>query len=428
MSMSLHRLWGVLIVTACGARSQLAEANDSAGGGGDREGGGGDGQGASGGAGGAGGSATKGCHQLVWAGDLPVTVDLPFGNTVESPRLVMTGDGDAGLTFDAITNSVGHTVGSFPIHQPFQAWPPVLGMPDLNLPTPWPFAVTSGDPAFFAFSAADGGGNLVLGQALPGQNGSTVVAFPTGAQGIHFLSRNVGRYLTSQGAETSIDLVGLPALSPDATPTEIGIVGCADRAVATAIPLGGDFLVASAVDSPFDDCADPDLPGPPLYLQTHRVGVDTGATAGSYVMFDDPIVEVSLAPRPGGAWLGVRTANDADFQIRTVDEGTLAISEPIVHFASVSTDARNTLVAAGASFAVAVIVPTPTGSHLAIAVYQDGELWAIDAGGLGVIPTGAPTLVASDDGRSFLAGFMDEATGSTGVTLVRADCLDTPEG
>lgn len=418
-------LASAMVLTACGARSELTTTTGS--GGSPTDGGGGAGQGGADGAGGAGGSpAAVVCHQLAWAGDLAVPVELPFGNTVESPRLVPTGDGDYGLTFDAITDAVGHTIGSFPIHQPFQSWAPILGRADLNLPTPGPFAVTSGDPALFAFSAADGGGNLLLGQALPGQNGSSFVSFPTGAHGIHFLSRNGGSYLTAQGVDSLVAVFGFSTLAPEVPPVPLGTLGCAAPARAASIPLGSDFLVASAVDSPFDDCADPDLPGPPLFLQTHRVGLGRGAEPGSYVAFDAPIVEVALAPRPGGAWLGVRTANDSDFQIRTVDESTLAISEPLEHFVSIRTDTRHALVATGASFAVAALIPSDVlpGGDLVLAVYQDGEFWAIDAGVLGVVPTGTPTLVASDDGRSLLTAFMDQGSGTTGVTLLRADCVD----
>ena len=54
--------------------------------------------------------------------------------------------------------------------------------------------------------------------------------------------------------------------------------------MATAIPLDGGYLVASAVDNPFDDCADPDLPGPP------RVG-STGEDDGYLVTFTIDMVE-----------------------------------------------------------------------------------------------------------------------------------------
>ncbi|MEQ9321504.1 MAG: hypothetical protein RIF41_20230, partial [Polyangiaceae bacterium] len=220
------------LIAACGARSTLeanGDATDASAGG------------ATGGANAQGGNAATGgegqggeevpfvCPALEWAGD-PVFIDLPFGNAIDNPRLVRNGDGDVVLTFDAIANAIGHTLGSVPLGEAFAAWPPVVGTADVNFPTQGRFAVTAGQPPTFAFAASDGTGNLALGEALPGENGSTFVAFPSGAFDVQAVARNaVDEHVVITGRSLLV-AEGFSSSAHGATHNPLSVLACAHDA------------------------------------------------------------------------------------------------------------------------------------------------------------------------------------------------------
>lgn len=407
-------------LAACGARTTL-EADDappSGGGGGAAQGGGGAGDGASGG----GGAAPLACAELVWAGE-PVLVDLPFGNGLGTVELVPTGDGDYGLVFNALTDALGNNLGSFPIRQPFQAWPPTLGGADVNFSTQWRFAVSQGEPTMFAFVASDSV-SLILGQALPGQNGSTLITSPGSPADMLALARNdLGNYGAVMGSSLMTGFT-FADLSPDIAAIEAGVLGCADVGLADVAPAGASFIAASASDQPFDDCIDPDIPGPPRYVQTYGFDASGSFRLGDFLAFDDPVTELRLAARPGGAWLGVQTLGAGSFDVYAVEED-LSIAKVPTHFVSGRTTARHALAAAGDTFALAEVVRTIAGpdSGLIVAIEVDHALVSLSGDAIGAVPMGEPSIVASPDGRSLLVAWLDAASFAPSVVIARADCL-----
>lgn len=408
------------LLAACGARSSF-DANEGA-----TDGSGGaaatGGAPATGGEGGGQGGADAPfiCPVLQWAGD-PVFIDLPFGNAIDTPRLVLLGNGDVALTFDAIADAIGHTLGSVPIVQPFARWPPAAGPADLNFPSQHRFAVTTGQAPAFAFAASDSVGSLALGEAIPGENGSTFAAFPSGAFDVQSVARNaLDEHVVVTGASLLV-AEGFSSSTPLATQTTLSVLGCADVAHGAVVPRGPRFVAASASDLPFDDCIDPDIPGPPTFVQTYGFEATGDVEQGDVIDTNGVVRQLLLASNVQGTWLGHALDDATLLEVRKVADDLTLAADPIT-FVTESTSSQFALAASGPTLAVAAVVPEV--SSLTVSIVVDASLVSLASTELGVIPRGTPSVMASEDGRSILVAVLDEASFAT-IALLRADCLDT---
>lgn len=423
MQTQLSMFGAATLLLACSARTGLGSDGSDAGGSASSGGSGGFvSTGAQGGEGGA-----FSCATLRWVGE-PLRVPIPVGNdTLHAPKLVRIGANDFAVAVES-EGMGGRLVASFPVRDPFGTWPPQIAVADANFPSPGRFGIGESDTGFFGFSAADESGNLILGQAEPGQNGSTLVAFPVGAQGIHFLSRNgLGQYLVGEGDAGFLRIYGFRAFSPDAEPFALGSFGCATpRVIASAVPVLGDFLVASAVDAPFEDCLDPDLPGPPVIAQVERLDTEGTGTQGDFLMRNAPIAELMLAPKEGGAWMGVRDEGSGTFEVYDVSSDG-RFGDPTLHYVSKQTVTAHALTAAGPTFAIAELLSANVqpGGDLILSIIVDFSTVSLRLEPFGsIFPDDVPSLAASDDGRSLLLAFSAIDEGIATVIVWRADCAD----
>lgn len=377
------------------------------------------------GAGGQGGGPLV-CPELRWAGE-PVRIPVGFGGAIARPRLVRVSDSRWALAFEG-GDGAGKLVASVAIEAPFESWPPSVGAVDANFPTALPFAVGPGEPGRFAFAASDLTGNHLLGQAEPGQNGSTLVDWPGGqAVPMRFVARSPsGGYAIGRGAgETGLYVDLLPGFAPAPRVTSIGMLGCAESVLAEAVPSPkGGFIVANSADQPFDDCIDPDLPGPPVALQLHHV-VDGNAEQRSAFVELSPVRELRLAEAPGGAWLGITREGSQIFAVHQVDADGYA-SEPLVEWVGeLDNDDAHDLAAIEDELALAVVrTESFDGSRSLVLAVRQGfaGFGMVSSQGLDIVPTGAPTLGTQAGRTSLLVAFVDESQAQPAIALLRADC------
>ncbi len=412
----------LLLGLACGARSSLDAGDAIAVGGGGQ---GPHGGGVVGGEG-EGGSASFSCALLQWAGE-PIHVPIAGVGAIGAPKLVALDTGGFAVTFEAEGNGQPF-LGSFGISDPFAAWPPAASGYDANFPLAGRWAVSESGPDAFGFAALDGVGNLALGYASPGENGSSFVALSMPGTDVHALARNaLGQYAVAAGGEGFLSLYGIEALAPETQPLALGVAGCATpRVLASAAPSAGSFLVASAVDAPFDDCLDPDLPGLPTVAQIHLVDLAGNVSNGSYLQRDAALAELMLSPREGGAWLGLQDEGSATFGIYEVSsEG--AFDEPHLQEVGSLPARTHALTSMGPTVAFASLLPSDVqpGGELVLTVVVDfiPTSLAIQPAG-SIFPLRGPSLAASSDGRSLLVAFAESDQPTPSVVVWRADCVD----
>lgn len=417
---------GLVLIAACSRAPLREDVASSTGDGASGVGGSGaEGVGGAGATGAAGMGANGGtggvappCDGLVWAGD-PVLVPATVGITARRPRLVRVSVVRLGLVFESAVFDATLLASAFV--DPWNAWPPDVGAVDANFPLapPWTrFAVSWGEPDRFAF-AAQQAGSMVLGQATPGQNGSSFVDWPAGNDEPKALARsNAGSYLVARGPETGVVVELLPGYFPDPVPLQVGAFGCASPfVVADAVAVdGGDFLVAHTSDLPFDDCSDPDLPDLPRYVQTWRVGAG-GAVPGAFFEEAVPVFDLSLSGRIGGAWLTYRADGDPTVHVLQLDEQGQVVQD----FSSTgnATD-RDHTIAWFDGFARATTSAGDATGTVSLEVFDGTSLEGLEMPLM--LPTGRPSIASSPDGGSFLIAVEHGLDSGSDVVLMRADC------
>jgi len=433
----LSHMWllgaGLFALAAC-SRAPLREdgvgsqgdgasgAGASGAGGAGAGGAGASGTGASG-MGGAGGSAPP-CSSLEWVGD-PVFVPVTVGAFVMRPQLIRVGGGRLGLVFESPASD-GTTLLASALVDPWDAWPPEVGPMDANFPLapPWTrFATSVGEPDRFAF-AAYAQGAMVLGQATPGENGSSFIDWPAfdGNGDVKALARSTaGSYLVARGPESGLIVELLPGYVPDLAPFPVGTFGCAvPFVVADAVPQGdGAFLLAHTSDLPFDDCLDPDLPGPPLVVQTWRVS-SSGAQPGTFIEDIAPVFDLSLSDRGDGAFLTYRAEGDPTVHIFQLDELGMQVEDySILGNAS----DRDHTIAWFDGFAHATTTEAvPDGlAPVRLRVFDGSTVSSVETPLSSA--AGRPAIVHSPAGGSFVVAVAHGTAQNPSVALLRADCV-----
>ncbi len=374
---------------------------------------------------GTGGGEDLVCPQLAWTGD-PIVV--PFGGGARAPRLVRTTAREWAVVFEGGTGE-STVVASFALTDPFGSWPPAIGPVDAHLPAPRRFAATEGEPGMVAFSLSGLGGDAVLAQSPPGQNGSTLIEWPSIPAATMFASRSplgsflLGRQLaTARGAELTLQHVA--DFTPNPAITDLGLAICAVNRVPTSViraSSGGWFVAAGGQDSDPFFCTE--VVGPATFLHVSRIteGAAVGETYSSASMA--PMAEVLLGSRPDGAWLAFRDVGSTELKVAPV------LDDATIDFAAVShvvgdeytAFARHALVGVKNTWAIAELIPNDAipGGSLSVHVEVDFTIVTAQNDGAGA-PMGTPDLAASDEGTSFLVAF-EESSGA--IVLRRADCV-----
>jgi hypothetical protein len=423
---AMNRLYTIgpalLFGVACGARSSLSdpEAGVLGGGGLAPQGGGG--------AGGDGG-ALFACPALQWVLD-PVHVPIAGVGPIGELKLIALDANDFAVTFEAEGNGQPF-LGSFAVREPFSSWPPVVSTYDASFPISGRSAVSESEPGLFGFAAFDGGGSLALGYAAPGESGSTFVSLSIAGSRVHALARNaLGQYLVGAGSDGFLSLYGVESLSPGSQPLPLGVSGCASpRVLASAAASAGAFLLASAVDAPFDDCLDPDVPGPATVAQIQRVDPAGAVVNGSYLQRDAALTELMIAPRTGGAWLGLRDDGSGNFAVYEVSNDGV-FDEPYYQAVSGSAEQTHALTAIGPTVAFASLLPSdvqPGGDFVLTVVIDFAPVSLMIEPFGSIFPLRGPTLAASSSGRSLLVAFVESDQPTPSVVVWRADCVDGVE-
>ncbi len=412
--------WGGL---GCGARSAIDKPDhESAGGVGgavsvatsSSASGGGDG-----GEGGAGGAPLR-CESVAWVGE-PVTISLGGSVQVERPFIARTSATSFGVAYGLVDVPVGPftTLGSFAVTDPFGAWPPAIGTPNVNFPTGERYAFIAGEPGEIGFAAADAGGAaLALGGFVPGENGSSFLTLPIATGPVLFAARSgLGAYLIGTGDPGALYVDHISSFSVGAEVTSLGSFGCGDSELmgaASALTNADAFWVASSSDQPFDDCIDPDLPGPALFAQVARVSSE-GRTPLDATSTADVVTEIDVAATAASVWTGVGVEHDYLLYADGVGAAPVAIlSTELV-------TARHTIARLGEQVVVVQLVPAdqqPGGELTLFVASADGQLLTLPWPTLPPFALSEPAVSTDDDGRILVAFVTDQST----LVLARADC------
>ncbi len=320
------------------------------------------------------------------------------------------------------------TITSQAFTAPFSSWPPELGANNVNFPTAGRVAFTAFEPGELGFVATDiASGQLVLGGTVPGENGATFLDLPLPSSPLHFAARSgLGSYLIGTGFPTFVTAHLVDGFVAPASVMRLPDFGCADMlpaAAAVALTDADGFWLANAADLPFDNCIDPDIPGPALFVQLHRI---QGGSAEPYaaVELDEPAVEIDVAASDGVVWLGVRTANSLTYDVYRDDLST----GPIASLSTEGVAGEHALATIGSSLAIARVVPTtsqPGGEFTLILVAPDGTTSELQGEFLPPFALGEPAIITSVDPPAVLTVYIEE--GDVAV-LSRADCIAPPDG
>lgn len=408
---------------SCGACSSLEESRSSNGNGSGGTGGeAGQGQGGSGGTaggGGAGGSPSL-CNTFAWAGD-PLLLNLGNDGELSQLQLLQALPDKPTLTWVERANTA--TVHSLTLDG-WGAWPPAVDPTRTHFSTfgGYELDVSPGRPGLFLFAGRNLDGFMTFTFADPNADGFLPEEKLLG-----------GPYEAHSAAHSPFADVlvhGTPqqafALLRSDQPNWLGAnesIACGDAPILTdSIALAdGGFLVVSSSKEPFDECLGADVLGSPTTLQVHRLD-EEGVTQAHFIERDKPINRIQLAPDDGGAgaWLLYRSQGDAEGHVVQLNsEGFQSYS-----YASVGNALYEEAVADwSGGFAVVTTWPgstdneTPPFVLLTLNTLQP----AVNALSLETsVVQGTPTLLASQDQRSFLlAWHVDEAT----VGLLRGECF-----
>ncbi|HVY44800.1 MAG TPA: hypothetical protein VHB21_02930 [Minicystis sp.] len=395
---------------------------------------------------GSGGGPALACKGLSWAGDrLFVPVDVAAFGTPDTPILVPTSEADVAVVFGGLVDGKLARVSWFFVRAPFDAWPPEL------LSTPDHVAEQAGGGLAAAAQPPNG---HVAYLTFDGTLRKLVWIDPSGsapldqqssvAGPIRFLAADPTAFLAGSGSDAQLSLIGI---TPDHDVILNG-AGCAgSHTLAGAVPLGeaGRFLVVGTVGET-DACGAPSNPAKVVQAQIVDVPAETVTPAGALPFAaKQAFTQLAVAPRAGGgAW--VLSAHGQHGGIDAFDATGAWIGRAklfVTPFAGspVPEDAPVGL-ALGASASITAWARTVSAN-----VVPGGEV-TIQVGPVGTcdptagecvippptgiqgfnletepMPVSGPAMLVSPDGRSILVAFADE-NGGTGITLVRADCID----
>jgi hypothetical protein len=360
----------------------------------------------------------------------PVHVPIPDFAALSEPKLVAISESDFAVVFEGDFNGQPY-IASFAVREPFVSWPPSTGVVDATIMPLGRWAASEGElPGAFGFAAFQSTSSLIVGTDEAGASGVSSIQYAAGGDSVHALARNqLGQYVVGAGGDGFLSLYGVEQLTSKLELQSLGVAGCASpRVLASATPSADSFLVASAVDTPFDDCLDPDLPGPATVAQVHRVDVSGAMVAGDYVQRDAALAELMITERPGGAWLGLRDEGSTNFGVYQVSEaGTFAGP----HYQDVAASERtHALAAIGPTFALASLLPSDVqpGGELTLTVVMDFAPVSLTIEPAGsIFPLRGPALATSTEARSLLVAFVESDQPTASMVVWRADCFDAVE-
>lgn len=376
--------------------------------------------GGTGSGGGAGGDEAVTCARVAWVGE-PVKVPISSTERVDQPRIVRTSAADFGVAY-ALTTSPQQpvTIGSFGVSAPLASWPPMVGAPNVNFPTPGPYALSAGEPGEIGFVAGDSGGQLVLGGFAPGENGSTFVELPLPSSPVHFVARTLlGAYLIGSGGPTLLRVDWVSAMGANPIVAELGIHGCGSpgvRAAATAFTNADEYWITGSADVPFDDCADPDIPVTPVYGQLLRAAAP-GVTPHSQIEYADAPTDVGVAATDDSVYILHAVGTDAWLWYGGVDQ---ILSAEL----STAVPARYDIASIGEQLALVELIGSDVqpGGELHLRIFDaDGEIASLSSVALPPFARSEPAVFATaEDGGKILVAYIDE---DGVVVLARADCI-----
>jgi hypothetical protein len=302
---------------------------------------------------------------------------------------------------------------------PWGAWPPMpgnIGSPLTVAGGQTPIAVGRHVGIQIVYAGAVAFGHMGIGQTTPGE--SVVSGVTTELMGnAKFVAREpLGAFLVGYGADTDVNIFFVPSLVADgSTFKSFGSLGCAKpRAVAdAAVAEPQAFLVASTNRAPFHDCPDSTNAGPPVVVQVAHVTAN-GWEQGSYVVEAKPILDLQMAARPAGAWVAYRVDGDPVLRILKLDAKGHIAGQVMLAGSPTGGDA-----VAAWSDGLAHVATSPTRVRLEVQDSAGSAAIELDAPMLS--PVGRPSVISSEDGRSFLVAF--QQSGPDVIGLLRADCV-----
>ncbi|MCA9624427.1 MAG: hypothetical protein KC731_35635 [Myxococcales bacterium] len=431
MTRGAHLVVGVPLALAGGCGSDTVVFPDGEGGAatGGRDAGGAD-------MGGAGGGVELRCDVLRSAGD-PITLPLDGLGDPRDLTLLRLGDDRVALTFASpVGGPTPTTLASLALDAAFSSWPPIVGAADVQFPSDEVVVTRGESSSVFGFLAVDPGSlALVLGQAEPGENGSTFVDLPIFPARIHAAARGTaGGYLAALGDVTHAEALLVAGFFVDAPTLPLGPLGCADEVLVAAVadPGGGHWL-ASATASSDVTCADPGPLGP-----RHHLHLFHATTAGlerlASLELPDPIDEIDLAPLEGGrVWLGAWQAEPNSmprYLLRLASKAGLSgVEVPLEEEHGIGPPyplARHALTTLGDQLVAVPLVGTdaqPGGDLDLYLIAPDGSHRYVQNLDLPppAFPVGAPAVVADAARGVVLVSWLQQ---DVGLRLARLDCVE----
>lgn len=370
------------------------------------------------GAGGQGGGAPALCETLAWAGE-PVFLSAKLGGLAVRPMLIRATGDDAGLVFEELEKGALQ-LESRVIH-------PWDGLPSPPGPIGIAMTVSEGTPiakgpgisGLFTYAAKMESGKMILGITPPGDLGNAQTPVVIAGDAKLVARAPGGAIVVGHGSDVGLSL----SVVSGSVPTSLGVLGCASpRVVGEAVSVGiNELLVASTNQAPFDDCADPGLPGPPVVVQIAKVG-KTSWEPGGYLIEPGPILDLQLAERPGGAWLAYRVDGDPSLRVLKLDADGQIVGQIAIAGAPSDADAVTAW-----SDGFAHVTTSPGDANAAAFVRLDLVAATANASLAYTSPTlspvGRPSIIRSTDGRSFLIAFQQSAPAPARIGLLRADCV-----
>jgi hypothetical protein len=152
-------------------------------------------------------------------------------------------------------------------------------------------------------------------------------------------------------------MVAQPLINP------LGTLGCADSfvvAAGAAVPNDDSFWLANSSDMPFDDCIDPDLPGPPTFANLWRVSPSRAEPVLNETT-EAPIEEIDVAAAGTGIWMVLRDTGNNDVVVffDEPESSRFVLGTP-------SVDSANAIGAIGDRLAVVKLISDPRGGDVSV--------------------------------------------------------------
>ncbi len=440
---SLRRLlWGLPLLAACGARSEMESGSRGVGGGGGHGLAGGSvtgsgGSPASTGATGGGASSSSGAAGAsssssgAGAGGqdagpvcaLEVIPPLGFldgapDGPSESPSLATSTDDGSQVTVfgaqsvDQASPNASLVYGSL---FPWLSWPasgaigesvapgPTMGASKEILAAPLAgnrFAVLWQESAALWYSFGGSGQGFSLGEVIYGGLSRPLFAAPNPKGHL------VG-FQFPIDSPLGLDGLGIGTMD-DGVYSGTAVVGCGVSIAASAIAWGADWLLATAMSQPLGSC-DLDRIGPPTHVQVTRLS--GGAPVEVEAAWDEstPLGSLELVPRSGGAWMvwDYAGATSTPIFARTIDGSGVPAPESLPVTAAGETAIAGSLAVDRLGDALLVAWHAPGGS-IVVRVIDGGGAVLLSA----VVPIdgsakGAVSVIGAPSGDAILVAWAE---------------------